>query len=142
MIKFVQSIILTTFCIGILAQCSNKHQSAKMPLRQLAQDTTHSKGSSAWFFLIGGAYNSGETQSINVKMFAKVEGRYKLIEVPITDIRVVIDNNVASPYIIKEYENLYAFSDEEATERSYMGLIILYCPEKYLPEKLLPIGLQ
>ena len=116
-------------------------KSSNLELRQLVKTTEINKSSSGHFFLIAGSYNSKETVNTTVKVFAKVEGRYRIIEMPISMIRIVIDNNLKKPYIQVEYWHHQLVNDEEVLNSVSKNYYVIYCPEQYLPEKLLPIEL-
>jgi len=137
--------LLSTF-LFLLFSCQSveykKHSSSVLELRQLVQGIETSKQSNGFYFLIGGGFSSSETTSTYVKVFAKVEGRYRIIEMPIEYIRISIDNTLKTPNIVLEYESRGKMSDEELINRIYMEKIfVINCPEQYLPEKLLPIEL-
>ena len=71
--------------------------SSKFELRQLVKETENKKESSGVFFLIGGSFHSEESNETKVKCFAKVDGSFRIIEMPIEDIRIRIDNKLKKP---------------------------------------------
>jgi|688.fasta_scaffold1427347_2 hypothetical protein len=138
-------IILSLFILTIIS-CEiveyKDLKSSKLELRQLVKTTETTKSSQGYFFLIAGSYNSKETIKTTVKVFAKVEGRYRIIEMPINKIRIVIDNTLKKPYIQVEYNDNKVENDEWILECYHnINYYVVYCPEQYLPEKLLPIEL-
>jgi hypothetical protein len=137
---------IITIIILVLFSCSvkpdEKFKTSKLELRQLVKETENSTSTSAFFFLIAGSYNKKEYTTTTVKMFAKVEGRYRLIECNIEEIRVVINNSLKIPYLEIEYDANTKLTDEKLLDIYYIGkTYIIYCPEQYLPEKLLPLEL-
>jgi hypothetical protein len=138
--------IILTIISFLLLSCSTKpnekFKTSKLELRQLVKETEHSTNSSASFFLIAGSYNKKEYTTTTVKMFAKVENRYRLIECDIENIRVVINDSLKIPYLEIEYDTNNKYTDEELLNVYYINkTYIIYCPEQYLPEKLLPLEL-
>ena len=133
------ALVLFTSCEPMI----NKNlKSSKLELRQLVQETETKKTSYALYFLIAGSYSQSEYKETKVKVFAKVENRYRLIEMPIDEIRIAIDNKLTIPNVEIEYVNNEKYSDEELVSNRWKTKVyIINCPEHYLPEKLLPIGL-
>ena len=137
--KLMLALVLFTSCETI---SNKKLKSSNLELRQLIQETKTTKYSSASFFLIAGGYSQSEYKETKVKVFAKVDGRFRLIEMPIQDVRININNKLNKPNIVIEYEHTSKFTDEELVSREWFGKVyVINCPEQYLPEKLLPIGL-
>ena len=61
---------------------------------------------------------------------------------PIEDVRISINNKLTKPSVEIEYVNNYKYSDESIVDQKWLRKIyVVNCPEQYLPEKLLPIGL-
>jgi hypothetical protein len=115
-------------------------------LRQLVKETENVKTSHGSFFLIGGSYNSDEYSKTNVKVFAKVNGAYRFVEIPIEDIRIVINDSLTVPTLQVRYKTTHGniLNDDQVLQRwcsCHDKSYIITCPEKYLPEKLLPIEL-
>lgn len=137
--KLVLSLVLFTSCEPIIEK---KLKSSKLELRQLVQETETKKTAYASYFLIAGSYGQSEEKVTTVKVFAKVENRYRLIEMPIDEIRIAIDNKLTTPNIEIEYTNNEKYNDEELVSKCWVTKVyVINCPEHYLPEKLLPIGL-
>lgn len=129
-------ILLATSCQSIKGK---PFKSSKLELRQMIQDTETSHSSSGSFFLIAGSYSEEHNEIITVKVFAKVEGRYRMIEMHIEDVRINIDNKISTPFIVIEYEAKRKYGDEELVSSPHKYKVyVINCPEKYLPEKLLP----
>ncbi len=141
--------VLLLLIIITLSSCSEKdngyrkRKSSKLELRQLIKETETTKQSNGWFFAIGGGYSNSEYKETVVKVFAKVEGRYRLIEMPISSVRINIDDSLKKPNIEIEYEDDKIGDEELLSDRySYKTKVyIINCSEQYLPEKLLPINL-
>ena len=116
--------------------------SSKFELRQLVKETENKKESSGVFFLIGGSFHSEELNETKVKCFAKVDGSFRIIEMPIEDIRIRIDNKLKKPNIQVKYEDYNKLEDEKLLNEFFTYKVyVINCPETYLPEKLLPIEL-
>lgn len=137
--KLVLALVLFTSCEPMI---DKNLKSSKLELRQLVQETETKKTAYASYFLIAGSYSQSEYKETKVKVFAKVENRYRLIEMPIDEVRIAIDNKLKVPNIEIEYINHVKYSDEELVSKSWITKVyVINCPEQYLPEKLLPIGL-
>lgn len=121
---------------------SEKQKSSKLELRQLIQETETKKQTYGSYFLIGGSFHQNEEKVTTVKVFALVDSRYRLIEMPIDEIRISIDNKISTPNITIEYESPHTYTDEELVSNDWeYKVYVINCPEQYLPEKLLPIEL-
>lgn len=122
-----------------------------LPLRQLVNNTSVEKHERGSFFLVAGSYSKTEKEVTKVKMFAGVDGSYRLIEVDISKIRIHIDNSIKKPYIkiaVDQYSDMNMRrikTDSEATDATVVSYLLqgihIYCSEELLPEKLLPIEL-
>lgn len=138
--KIVSALMLT-----LLISCAKnggKKVTSKLELRQLVQETKSEKKTSGYYFLIGGEYKSSETKNTVIKVFAKVNGRYRLIQMPIDEIRINIDDKVTTPNIQIEYICYSELTEDELISRDLITKVyVINCPEQYLPEKLLPIEL-
>lgn len=133
------ALVLFTSCEPMI---DKNLKSSKLELRQLIQETETKKSTYASYFLIAGSYSQSEYKETKVKVFAKVENRYRLIEMPIDEVRIAIDNKLKIPNIQIEYVSHEKYSDEELVSKSWITKVyVINCPEQYLPEKLLPIGL-
>jgi len=74
----------------------------------------------------------------------KVHGLYRLIEFDFNDARIKIDNSINKPYLYLKYTGSEKVPLGELITNPNWFLVTSYvivCPEKYLPEKLLPINL-
>lgn len=136
-------IILTALSLfGCEHMVDKNLKSSKLELRQLVQQTETKKTAYAYYFLIAGGYSQSEEKITTIKVFAKVQNRYRLIEMPIEEVRIAIDNKIKVPNIEIEYVNNEKYSDEELVSKSWITKVyVINCPEQYLPEKLLPIKL-
>ena len=145
-LKFRSHFLYTLLALVLFTSCEpmidKNLKSSKLELRQLVQETETKKTAYASYFLIAGSYSQSEYKETKVKVFAKVENRYRLIEMPIDEVRIAIDNNLKIPNIEIEYVNHEKYSDEELVSKNWVTKVyVINCPEQYLPEKLLPIGL-
>lgn len=113
-----------------------------LELRQIVNAeniTTKSHGS---YFLIGGSYSSETENKLSIKVFAKVDGYFRVIDIPIEEVRVNIDNKLNKPTLQINYEGTkYTSSNLLDNYNYWINYYIINCPEKFLPEKLLPIEL-
>ena len=141
LIKFLVLILITCTIVSCEWAKDKQFTSSKLELRQLVKETETSSHSSGWFFFITGGYSSETTQRTYVKVFANVDGEYRYIEMPIEDIRIVINNNISTPYIQIRYTNSKQRNNNDLLEYSWGHIYVITCPEIYLPEKLLPITL-
>lgn len=140
--KQIIFILLTLSLFG----CDNSIKTFKskpIKLRQLVTKTEKHNYESGSFFLIGGNYHKSDYEETNVKAFGRVDGYYRLIEMDINDIRINIDNSINEPNIVIKYYSGKKVSDSYLLSRKYYydPIYLINCPEKYLPEKLLPIEL-
>jgi len=133
---------------AVFSSCTNESDyktnrlSNIFPLRQLVQKTETYKSSNASMFLFFASYHSSESNTDYIKMFAKVSGNYRLISVPIEKIRINVVDSLIVPTLQIRFNGV-EYTDEEICNKSSWidAAFIISCPEKYLPEKLLPIGL-
>lgn len=132
--KFLILIILFSSCS---MESPARKKTKDIELRQLVNTTeVESHGSGGLFFA---SYTSGENDYI--KMFAKIDGFYRFLEVYMGDVRIAIRNDVSKPYIYFTYMDSDSLSTVEAID-DYSSKCVIVCPEKYLPEKLLPIEIK
>jgi len=77
-------------------------------------------------------------------MFVKVDNNYyKLLKLDLEEVNIVIDNKISKPYLIVTTESYSNKTDEQILGYiGYRDKVYLYCPEKYLPKKLLNIELN
>ena len=64
----------------------------------------------------------------------------KIVDIPIEKLRINIDDSLQKPNLVVKYYR-YKMTDSEIVEDTYNRTFVINCPEKYLPEKLLPIEL-
>jgi len=141
---FKKSIIL--LLMTTLTQCgiddNKEFRTKKFRLRQLIKETESKDISTTSFFLVGASHSEYNENVTTVKVFAKVGYTYRFIEMPIEDIRIRLDNNIKVPYIRIAYRNEHVLGNEWLLNDDWISKrYIITCPEKYLPEKLLPIEL-
>ncbi len=142
--KLLTIFVLSLFFISCKKSTEedNKQKSSTLELRQLVQETETKKETYGSYFVIGGSFRQSEEKETTVKVFAKVQGRYRLIEMPIDKIRIAINNKLTKPNIVVEYEARNKQTDDDLISHDWFDKVyIINCPEQYLPEKLLPIGL-
>lgn len=143
--NFLKLLLTVVFCFSLFSCEDMKEKtfkSSNLELRQLIKETTTEQSASGYYFLIGGGFDYNENKITTVKVFANVEDRFRLIEIPIKDIRINIDNKISKPFIIVEYKKKNECSDEELINTDWVDKVyVVNCPEQYLPEKLLPISL-
>lgn len=138
--------ILILLIVLLFASCetiiTKDLKSSKFELRQLIKATETTKSTSGYYFFVVAGYNSNEEKETYVKVFAKVENRFRLIEIPIKDLRINIDNSLKKPTLFIEYRDQNIYEDEKLISSDYINKIyVINCPEVYLPERLLPINL-
>lgn len=131
----------------LFASCgtSSEWSTHPLPLRQLVKSADTSEYKKGAYFLIWASYSEGKVTSERIKMYAEVEGVYRLLEYPIEWVGIKIDNQVEIPYLLISSEVSVGDGQEPSDWKiinSYNNkTITLVCAEKYLPEKLLPISL-
>ena len=108
-------------------------------LRQITSKIDKKESISGYYFLIGGSFSGEKTENNIIKVFAKVDGYYRVISFPLEKLRVNIDNTLLKPTLKIEYT--HTLLSNEDVVNSGIGVYIINCPEKYLPEKLIPIKL-
>jgi hypothetical protein len=114
----------------------------KIYLRQLINNNvteTHTSGS---FFLVAGSVSSNSKTTTVVKLMGEIEGEYRFMQFYFEKVRIKIDNNVTTPYIVLNYNYTYEVDINYLLKNSYyIDSVTIVCPEQYLPERLLPIQL-
>jgi hypothetical protein len=135
--------ILLTLSLLSCEEPIKSFKSKPIKLRQLVTNTEKHSYESGSFFLIGGSYHKSDYEETSVKVFGRVDGYYRLIEMDINDIRINIDNSINKPNIVIQYYSEIKVSDSYLLSHKcyYDPIYLINCPEKYLPEKLLPIEL-
>lgn len=117
-------------------------QTSVLELRQLVNKVETNKETFGSYFLIGGSISSKESTDVYVKVFAKVDGYFRVINIPIKELRVNINNKLVKPTLVIKYWDEKLTDSYVLDYRSYsIEYYIINCPEKYLPENLLPIKL-
>ena len=112
-------------------------------LRQLVKTDEVTKEGSASYFLVMGSASYSEEVTTKIKLMGKVNGFYRLIEFDFKDVRIKIDNTIDKPYLYITYRDYNKLNVTEllSYEEFSVTSFVIVCPEKYLPEKLLPISL-
>ena len=142
----MKKIIFLLVSIALFSSCNLivERKSYKFELRQLDSSVNDSKSSNAWFFIAAGSYSENTSNESVVKVFAKVDGMYRLIKFPLEMARINIDNSISGPNIQLVYRNEIEISDERLLNgcNYLVDYYIINCPEIYLPEKLIPIEIK
>ena len=113
-----------------------------LELRQLVNSENTNTKSYGSYFLIGGSYSSKTETDISIKVFAKVDGYFRVVNIPIENVRVNINNKINKPTLQINYTEEKLTASNLLDNHSYnINYYIINCPERYLPEKLLPIEL-
>lgn len=139
--KKLLGLLVGIFLIGCqpIPQDKDLH-SEKIHLRQLVNrdvTETHTYGS---FFLIAGSVSSDTETNTVVKLMGEVNGEYRFMQFDFEKVRIRIDNNVKTPYIVLNYRETYDVGIDYLLKYPYyVDSVTIVCPEQYLPEKLLPI---
>lgn len=145
----MKSIILFAVSLALLAGCTSEFTecsdvSEVIELRQLVQATEIEKSSGGQFFFAIASYSSSETKQDVVKMFGNVNGGYRLIEAPLSRIKLFLDDSIKTPYIVLKLDGCYSQRSADYFIDNGKYLIDYYeihCSEKLLPERLIPIAL-
>lgn len=135
------SLLFTVSCREKKVKDKDFYLSEEFPLRQLVKTEITNKSENGYFFLIVGVYSNTEEQITVVKVFAKIEGTYRYLELPLENIRININEKYKTPTIQFRDEGERRLDDVLywVGEKQYSGEIIINCSEEYLPERLLPI---
>ena len=119
-------------------------------LRQMVKTEVSNKSASGSFLLVYGIYNSKEKTELMVRCLGNVDGMYRLIELPMKSVRIKINNNIITPTLQFVYYSNYELNINSLLSigecpdpfSNYNFLYyIINIPEKYIPEKLIPITL-
>ena len=137
--------LLGLFVMFFLFSCGpdyTKRHTDKIYLRQLVNREVTETHTSAAFFLVAGSMTSdSETQTV-VKVMGDVKGEFRFMQFDFEKVRIKIDNNVKTPYIVLNYVDDRDVTIDYLLEYNYyINSVTIVCPEQYLPEKLLPIQL-
>lgn len=139
MFTYLFLLLTVSSCVG--TETPSFYLSEEIPLRQLVKTDKVNKSENGYFFLITGEYSSKEEQAVVVRVFAKVEGMYRYLELPMENIRININEKYKTPTI--QFKSEFNYTLDQTLfwieEKNYSGEIIINCSEEYLPEKLLPI---
>jgi len=141
--------------IILLSSCREHIDSYTEPLllRQLSNVTETNQSSSGSFMLFFASYRSETTNEDMIKVFAKVDGSYRFLEIPMEMVKIKLDNTVTRPYVQIYYEEFFfkkptdtqicdSMNDYYVKGRgSGIYTYMIVCPEKYLPEELLPVSI-
>jgi len=132
-------IIVILFVIIYLPSCDKHDEYINCELRQLVSSEKTSEHASAFFVLGFGAYDESKEQVQTIECFAKIKGVYVYKKFPLTRVSINIDNSIMKPTMILHYQRIYIESGPNDDVNLYE--VTINCPERYLPEKLLPIEL-
>jgi len=138
-------LLLTIIAIGFISCIKYTDRlSGKIELRQLESSISSTESSGAWFFVVAGGYSQSETTILMIKAFGKIDGTYRLMEFPLKDTRINIDNSIKTPTIQIGYTHHKNISNSELFNFMEYGnfYYIINCPDIYLPEKLIPITIK
>jgi hypothetical protein len=139
--KKLLGLLVMLFLFGCGPNYTSRHTD-KIYLRQLVnRDVTETHTSGAFFLIAGSMSSESETQTV-VKVMGDVKGEYRFMQFDFEKVRIKIDNNVKTPYIVLNYFNDKDYNIDYLLEYTYyIKSVTIICPEQYLPEKLLPIEL-
>lgn len=112
-------------------------------LRQLVKTDEVTKEGTASYFLVMGSASYNEEVTTKIKLMGEVNGFYRLIEFDFIDARIKIDNTINKPYLYITYRAYDKLNVDKLLGGRWFSVtsFVIVCPEKYLPEKLLPISL-
>ena len=132
-------LFVALFMIGCAPDYTKRHTD-KIYLRQLVnRDITETHTSAAFFLIAGSMSSDSETQTV-IKVMGDVKGEFRFMQFDFEKVRIKIDNNVKTPYIVLNYVNDQDYTIDYLLEYDYyVKSVTIVCPEQYLPEKLLPI---
>jgi hypothetical protein len=149
------SFILITSCSKKIEQKERTYEN--FPIKQLVKTEFQNTKSDGGFFLITGGHSSSTVESIYIKMM--VETSPNIFTLLCLDLKnnldhvfyIEINNDVSLPYLKidttdRDSRNKGRLSKENLiiglNEGKFFRMkLYLVCPEKYLPEQLLPLTL-
>jgi len=140
-------IILLLFLVFGFVNCRKIEPSQRsriLELRQLSKKEVKSKSMQGGLFFGVGGFSSSEKQELYINTIVKTESGFQYFKIPLSKIRINIDNKLEKPFL-EMIVDFHAI-DDSSEENIYKGdwryeKVIIHCPEKYLPERLLPIEL-
>lgn len=106
----------------------NKYLGGNHELRKFNVKTTQSTENSGWFLLIGGGYSSRTISETTVRFyFLNYGNEYQLMEIPLNQVTIKIDNKIQIPYVIFKWINpIYVINDWRDCYQ-YVYSIIVFC---------------
>lgn len=144
----MKKILLVISSIILFTSCENEEKnfrSGNFELRQLTSEQKTVNSQSASYFLVFAEYKQRSEDIFKVKVFAKINGTYRFLDIPIEKIRVRLNSDTLSkPYLVINYNSVAQMDIDYLLGLSDCCYDISYeinCSENYLPEKLLPISL-
>lgn len=151
--KQIKFLFVSLFLV-FLSSCSDEFvikKSEKLQLRQMVQSEDKERGSSGYFLFGIGSYQEYETNEPVIRVFAKVGGSYRFIEIPLDKLDVnILSDSTTIPYLELKYRDRKDDPDMKAinilSNNPYNPYLlkryVINCPDKYLPEDLIPINLN
>lgn len=138
---FIVSMVFGLFSCNVPEK--KHYKTENIQLRQLVKTDEVTKESYTSYFLIVGSHSSREEVNTKIKLIGEINGLYRLIEFHFIDVRFKINNNLTKPHLYINYRSYDKFSTGKLLDYKsyYITSYVIVCPEKYLPEKLLPINL-
>lgn len=142
--KFSIAIFITFLVIGFM--CNTERESplssilsGEHSLRRLkVKNTNHSTLSGEFFIFMGGISGESKIETNVIFSWKDNEGNYIISKLPITKIRLHIDNSIKNPYIKFKWSlNYYCnISDMESIFEDNIIYALIYCSENDYPKNL------
>lgn len=142
---YMKKLIFLTIIIVTLGSCRHREYkyfyTDNLELRQLNLSNENVSNVSGSFFLIAGDINGHSSKKMYINLLANVNGYYRYLKFPLSDILIKVDNNVDIPYIKLKYSSYKEIGFDDILLYKYPRVII-YCPEKLVPETIYPIDID
>jgi hypothetical protein len=118
-------------------------------IRQIIKSvrTVKESNSSGSYFIVAASYSSSGTERVEtrVNMFINGGNGFQFVSIDLENIRIKIDNTLTKPHLSIKTKFSWLPELSELIRihrvRPEMFTITIHCPEKFLPERLLPLGL-
>lgn len=126
--------------LALLASCQTRKEGSKIytdilggkhKLRKFNVVTQTKQQSSAWFFVVGGGYESETIHETSVRFyFLNYKNEYELMEFPLSLVNVKIDNTAKRPYV-KFYWNENRDASYDAFHELYSDIcrVVICCKD-------------
>lgn len=132
-------ILILITCLTIMS-CNENYKTQEFNLRQMKTFSQQTQRTNAGFFV----FSNVQSNETTMKVLANVDGLYRFIDIPLSNVRINIVDSTKQPSIQVAY-----WYDREINNNHYLTTVKLYYPdyyilnvsEKYIPEELTEINI-